>query len=88
MCCIHIPFSVNVERVAYRETHFNTKRTKSNKNRHVYKANLFMFQMNTVDSLLFVGYQFLWFSLVQVNHEIKYSTNDKFSIGVYAKPRN
>ena len=30
---------------------------------------------DTVDSLLFVGYQFSWFSWVQVNHEFKCSTN-------------
>ena len=38
----------------------------------------------TVDSLLFVGYQFSWISWVPGNHEFKYSTNCKFSKGIYA----
>ena len=37
----------------------------------------------TVDSLLFFGYQFPWISWEQVNHEIKCSTNDKLSVGLY-----
>lgn len=44
-----------------------------------------VFVLYTVDSLLFEGYQFLWNSLVQVNHEFKYSTNWKFAIGLYAE---
>ena len=43
-----------------------------------------MIYICTVDSLLFVGYQFSWISRVQLNHEIKCSTNDKFSYGLYA----
>ena len=41
--------------------------------------------IDTVDSLLFVGYQFPWISnsWVQVNQEIKYSTNYIFSLRVY-----
>ena len=38
----------------------------------------------TVDSLLFVGYQFSWISLVQANHEVRCSTNDKFYKDLYA----
>ena len=42
------------------------------------KCNIFIDKRYTVDSLLFVGYQFSW---VQRNHESKCSTNYKFSIG-------
>ena len=37
-------------------------------------------KISTVDSLLFVGYHFLW---EQVNHEFKSSTNYKFPIGFF-----
>lgn len=39
---------------------------------------------NTVDSSLFVEYQFLWISWVLLNHKLKCSTNDTFSIRLYA----
>ena len=41
---------------------------------------------DNVDSLSLVGYQFSnWFSLLQVNHEVKVSTNIIFSIGFVYK---
>lgn len=39
---------------------------------------------HTVNSLLFVEYQFSWISWELVNQEIKCSRNNKCSIGVYA----
>ena len=39
---------------------------------------------HTVDSLLFVGYQFSWISRVKSNQHIKCSTNNNFSIGLCA----
>ena len=38
----------------------------------------------TVDSLIFVGYQFSWISWEQGNHEFKCSTKYKFSKGMHA----
>lgn len=37
-----------------------------------------------MNSLLFVCYQFSWISWVNVNHEIKYSTNEKLTTGLNA----
>ena len=39
----------------------------------------------TVVSLFFVGYQFSWFSWVDVTHEIRYPTKRIFSIALYAR---
>ena len=39
----------------------------------------------TVDSILFVRYQFSWISWEQVNHEFKYQTYCNFSVDLFLK---
>ena len=55
------------------------------------QPGMFVTIRHTVNSLLFVGYQFSWISWVQVNYEIVSSTNDQCSMvytRTWAKPKD